>query len=129
MKLRAVGKRLLPNLPLALLGYAYSAHTGLMNRGLLNGLFHALGASRLWDGPSAIAAAALPGMRLSDRLVVRTLKLWLMLISSFAGFDLVATNVHFWAKVEETRKRGVKLIVIDPRRTRAAQSADWYLLI
>ena len=36
--------------PLALLGYAYSAHTGLMNRGLINGLFHALGTSRLWDG-------------------------------------------------------------------------------
>ena len=33
--------------PLALLGYAYSAHQGLMNRGLVNGLFHALGASRL----------------------------------------------------------------------------------
>ena len=30
--------------PLALLGYAYSAHQGLMNRGLVSGLFHALGA-------------------------------------------------------------------------------------
>ena len=29
--------------PLAILGYAYSAHQGLMNRGLVNGLFHALG--------------------------------------------------------------------------------------
>ena len=30
-----------------LLGYAYSAHQGQMNRGLVLGLFHALGASRL----------------------------------------------------------------------------------
>src|SRR6185503_14122307 len=36
--------------PLALLGYAYSAHQGQMNRGLLNGLFHALGTSRLQAG-------------------------------------------------------------------------------
>jgi anaerobic selenocysteine-containing dehydrogenase len=36
--------------PLALLGYAYSAHQGLMNRGLVNGLFHALGSSRLQAG-------------------------------------------------------------------------------
>ena len=36
--------------PLALLGYAYSAHQGLMNRGLVNGLFHALGTSRLQAG-------------------------------------------------------------------------------
>ncbi len=36
--------------PLALLGYAYSAHQGQMNRGLMLGLFHALGASRLIAG-------------------------------------------------------------------------------
>src|SRR5580765_7858116 len=36
--------------PLALLGYAYSAHQGQMNRGLMLGLFHALGASRLAAG-------------------------------------------------------------------------------
>ncbi len=36
--------------PLALLGYAYSAHQGQLNRGLLNGLFHALGTSRLQAG-------------------------------------------------------------------------------
>src|SRR6202011_5418324 len=36
--------------PLALLGYAYSAHQGQLNRGLLLGLFHALGTSRLAAG-------------------------------------------------------------------------------
>ena len=36
--------------PLALLGYCYSAHQGQMNRGLPNGLFHAMGTSRLWAG-------------------------------------------------------------------------------
>ena len=36
--------------PLALLGYAYSAHQGLLNRGLVLGLFHALGTSRLQAG-------------------------------------------------------------------------------
>src|SRR5262245_21673266 len=33
--------------PLAILGYAYSAHQGQINRGLMNGLFYALGSSRL----------------------------------------------------------------------------------
>src|SRR5262245_18069415 len=36
--------------PLALLGYAYSAHQGQLNRGLLLGLFHALGVTRLAAG-------------------------------------------------------------------------------
>jgi anaerobic selenocysteine-containing dehydrogenase len=107
--------------PLALLGYAYSAHQGLMNRGLMNGLFHAMGTSRLWAGTvcdSCSEAAwdatvgpiggADPESVVASDLVV----CW--------GADLVATNVHFWAKVEEVRKRGVQLVVIDPRRTRSA---------
>ena len=40
-----------------------------------------------------------------------------------------ATNVHFWAKLEEVRKHGVKLVVIDPRRTRSARAADWHIPI
>jgi anaerobic selenocysteine-containing dehydrogenase len=116
--------------PLALLGYCYSAHQGLMNRGLLNGLFHALGASRLWAGTvcdSCSEAAwdatvgpiggADPESVVESDLVI----CW--------GADLFATNVHFWAKVEQVRKRGVQLVVIDPRRTRSAQVADWHIPI
>jgi len=113
---------------LALLGYCYSSHQGQMNRHLLNGLFHAMGTSRLWAGTvcdSCSEAAwdatvgpiggADPESVVHSDLVV----CW--------GADLFATNVHFWAKVEEVRKRGVQLVVIDPRRTRSAQIADWYI--
>jgi anaerobic selenocysteine-containing dehydrogenase len=116
--------------PLALLGYAYSAHQGQMNRGLVNGLFHALGASRLragtvcdtccetaWDmtvGP--IGGADPESVAHSDLIVA-----W--------GADLVATNVHFWAKAEIARKRGVPLVAIDPRRSRTARLADRHLQI
>jgi anaerobic selenocysteine-containing dehydrogenase len=116
--------------PLALLGYAYSAHQGQMNRGLMLGLFHALGTSRLiagtvcdtcceeaWNmtvGP--IGGADPEAVDQSDLIVS-----W--------GADLVATNVHFWAKVEAAQKRGVKLAVIDPRRSRTAHLADWHLQI
>ena len=116
--------------PMAILGYAYSAHQGLMNRGLLNGLFHALGTSRLWDGTvcdscaeaawdsavGPIGGADPESVTESDLVVC-----W--------GSDLHATNVHLWAKIEQVRRRGVPLIVIDPRRTRAAQHADMYLPI
>jgi len=116
--------------PEALLGYAYSAHQGLMNRGLTNGLFYALGASRLlggtvcdscaeaaWDATVGPTGGADPESVTASDLVIG----W--------GSDLHATNVHLWAKIEEVRGRGAKLVVIDPRRTRAAVAADWHLPI
>src|SRR5438045_1163969 len=36
--------------PLGILGYCYSAHQGQINRGLMLGLFHALGSTRLLAG-------------------------------------------------------------------------------
>ncbi|MGH7114953.1 MAG: molybdopterin-containing oxidoreductase family protein [Stellaceae bacterium] len=116
--------------PLALLGYAYSAHQGQINRGLVNGLFHALGTSRLragtvcdtccetaWDMTIGPVGGADPESVVHSDLIVS----W--------GADLVATNVHFWAKVEAARKRGVALVVIDPRKSRTALRADWHLAL
>jgi anaerobic selenocysteine-containing dehydrogenase len=114
----------------AILGYAYSAHTGVMNRGLLNGVFHALGTSRLdagtvcdscsieaWNATVGPIGGADPESVTESDLLVS----W--------GCDLVTTNVHFWAKIVQERKRGLKVVVIDPRRSRTAQNADWHLPI
>ncbi|HVC55416.1 MAG TPA: molybdopterin-dependent oxidoreductase [Stellaceae bacterium] len=116
--------------PLALLGYAYSAHQGQLNRGLVLGLFHALGASRLVAGTvcdtcceeawnmtvGAVGGADPEAVEDSDLIVA-----W--------GADLVATNVHFWARAEAAQKRGVKIVAIDPRRSRTARLADRHLQI
>jgi len=117
--------------PLAILGYAYSAHQGLMNRGLVNGLFHALGTSRLqggtvcdtccetaWDMTVGPVGGADPESVVHSDLMIS----W--------GADLAATNVHFWALAETQKKRrGMPIVVIDPRRTRSAKAADLYLPI
>ena len=116
--------------PEALLGYAYSAHQGMLNRGLPLGLFRALGASRLiagtvcdtcceeaWNLTVGPVGGADPEAVADSDLIVA----W--------GADLVATNVHFWAKAEAAQKRGVKLIVIDPRKSRTARRADRHLQI
>lgn len=116
--------------PLALLGYAYSAHQGQLNRGLVNGLFHALGTSRLqagtvcdtccetaWEMTLGSVGGTDPESVVDSDLVIA----W--------GCDLMAVNVHFWAKLEQVRKTGVKLIVIDPRRSKSAERADWHIPI
>src|SRR5437762_13331348 len=38
-------------------------------------------------------------------------------------------NVHLWPFIMEARRKGAKLVVIDPYRTRTAECADWYLPI
>src|SRR3546814_10381062 len=101
-----------------------------MSRGRVSGLFQARGASRpqagtvcdtcgetagdLTVGP--VGGADPQAVEHSDLVVS-----W--------GADLMATNVHFWAKVEQARARGVPLVVIDPRRSRTATRADRHLQI
>src|SRR5258708_21514895 len=45
------------------------------------------------------------------------------------GANIHGTNIHLWPFIEEARRAGAKLVVIDPYKTRTAQCADWYLPI
>ena len=114
--------------PLAILGYCYSAHQGQLNRWLPMALFHALGTTRLqagtvcdtcadvaWEMTCGPVGGADPEAMVHSDLIVS----W--------SADLVTTAVHAWAKTEEARARGAKLVVIDPRRSRTAAQADWHL--
>lgn len=116
--------------PLALLGYAYSAHQGQLARGLVLGLFHALGTSRLvagtvcdtcaeaaWEAACGPVGGADPETVVHADLVIA----W--------GADLLTTNVHFWPLVERARRAGARLVVIEPRRSRTAERADWHLRV
>src|SRR3984957_13575765 len=114
--------------PLSLLGYAYSSHQGQINRGMTNGLFHALGCSRLRGGTvcdtcaDAAWVATVGDIGGADPESVKESDL----IVSWSS-DLHATNVHLWAAIEKRRAAGVKLVVIDPRKTRSARVADLWL--
>ena len=116
--------------PLALLGYAYSAHQGQLNRGLLLGLFHALGVTRLqagtvcdtcaeagWDAACGSIGGSDPESVVDSDLVIS----W--------GADLLTTNLHIWPLVEQARAKGAPLVVIEPRRSGTAARADWHLRV
>ena len=45
------------------------------------------------------------------------------------GANIHGNNIHLWPFVEEARRKGAKLVVIDPFRTRTARVADWHLAI
>ncbi len=114
--------------PLAILGYCYSAHQGQTNRWLPMALFHVLGTTRLipgtvcdscsgaaWEATLGDVGGADPESVVDSDLIVS----W--------SADLVTTAVHSWAKVEEARRAGATLVVVDPRRSRTAAQADWHV--
>jgi anaerobic selenocysteine-containing dehydrogenase len=114
--------------PAALLGYCYSAHQGQFNRGLPLALFDALGATKLiagtvcdtcadeaWASTVGPVGGADPEMIDQCDLIIA----W--------GADLVTTNVHFWAKIQQARRNGATIITIDPYRSRTAAQSDWHV--
>ena len=45
------------------------------------------------------------------------------------GANIHGNNIHLWPFIEEARRDGAKLVVIDPYRTRTARVADWHIPI
>jgi anaerobic selenocysteine-containing dehydrogenase len=113
----------------ALVGYFYSGHQGLVNRNVPRALFHALEASRFRAGTVCDSTAdegweyAVPHTPGTDPETVVDSDLivcW--------GANVVTVNVHMVPFIEEAQKRGAKLIVVDPYRSRTARRADWHLM-
>lgn len=45
------------------------------------------------------------------------------------GANIHGNNIHLWPFIEEARRKGARLIVIDPYKTRTAKCADWHIPI
>lgn len=112
----------------AMLGYAYSGMMGLVNRNIVRALFHALGASRMLVGTVCdstcgagweYAVGPTPGTDPEQVADADLVVCW--------GANVVTTNVHLVPLIDEARRKGARLVVIDPARTRTARRADWHL--
>ncbi len=116
--------------PEAMLPYSYAGNMGLLSySGMAHRFFHRLGASQLDRTICATAGAA--GMQSvigrnmgTEPQAFRDSKYIIAW-----GANIHATNVHLWPFIEEARRNGAKLVVIDPYKTRTAKVADWYLPI
>ena len=92
-------------------------------------LFYRLGASRLLRtvcaAPSGSAAMGLygkmPGVAYQDYAHAKLIVVW--------GMNTSVSGIHLVPYIHEARKRGAKLVVVDPRRTRLADGADLHLAL
>ena len=114
----------------AILPYSYGGTLGALNGGSMDRRFFGrLGASQLERTICSSAGEAgiesVFGVKLGtdpEQFVhSRYIIAW--------AANIHGTNVHLWPFIVEARRRGAKLVVIDPYRTRTAACADWYLPI
>jgi len=116
--------------PQAILPYSYAGNLGVLGYGSMDRrVFHALGASLLDRTICATAGAAGyeatvgatlgfdPEAIVGARLIVA----W--------GTNMVSSNVHQWPFVEEARRRGARLVTVDPYRSRTAERSDQHLAL
>jgi len=116
--------------PEAILPYSYAGTIGVLGFGSMDRrFFHRLGASQLdrtiCSEAGGVAWKLVYGKKLGtpteDFRLARLVLAW--------GANIHGNNVHLWPMVEQARRNGARLIVIDPYRTRTAALADWHIAI
>ena len=116
--------------PESILPYSYAGNMGVLGYGSMDRrFFHRLGASRLdrtiCASAGGDALVSVYGKKLgTDPEHFRHAKYIIAWAANIHG-----NNVHLWPFVQEARRKGARLVVIDPYRTRTAQVADWHISI
>ncbi len=114
----------------AILPYSYGGTLGALNGASMDRrFFHRLGASQL--ARTICSAAGEEGIRsvLGVKLGTEPEQFAHSRYIIAWAANIHGNNVHLWPFIEEARRKGAKLVVIDPYRTRTAKCADWYLPI
>jgi anaerobic selenocysteine-containing dehydrogenase len=114
----------------AIVPYSYAGTMGLVQgEGMAQRFFHKLGASLLdrticsAAGGDALAATygAKIGMQTRFFSESKLIVIW--------GSNSIASNLHFWTLAQEAKRRGAKLIAIDPRRTETAEKCHQHIAL
>lgn len=116
--------------PEAVLPYSYAGTIGQLGYGSMDRrFFHRMGASQLdrtiCSSAGGAALTSVYGIRLGtqpqDYAKAGMVIAW--------GANIHGNNIHLWPFIEEARRAGAKLVVIDPYRTRTAALADEHMAI
>jgi anaerobic selenocysteine-containing dehydrogenase len=116
--------------PESILPYSYAGTIGVLGYGSMDRrFFHRLGASRLDRTICSEAGGVAWNTVYGKKLGTRTEDFRLAKLIVAWGANIHGNNVHLWPMIEQARRNGARLIVIDPYRTRTAALADWHIAI
>lgn len=114
----------------AVLPYSYAGTMGLLQgEGMAQRFFNKMGASKLahticseagFEGYTYTIGAGI-GMETEGYAKAKLILIW--------GSNTLTSNMHLWPFVQDARKQGARVVVIDPARTRTARAADEWIPI
>src|ERR1700739_4458629 len=116
--------------PESILPYSYAGTMGVLGYGSMDRrFFHRLGGSQLDRTICAEAGGVAWNLVYGKKLGTPTEDFKLAKLIIAWGANIHGNNVHLWPMVEQARRNGARLIVIDPYKTRTAALADWHIAI
>ncbi len=116
--------------PESILPYSYAGTIGQLGFGSMDRrFFHRLGASQLDRTICASAGTAALMSVYGTRLGTRPEDFAHAGLVLAWGANIHGNNIHLWPFIEQARRAGARLVVIDPFRTRTAALADEHLAI
>jgi anaerobic selenocysteine-containing dehydrogenase len=119
-----------PHGPQAILPYSYAGTMGLLQYGSMDRrFFNRLGASQLDRTICATAGkagwAATIGASMGTDVErfdeSRLILIW--------GSNPIVSNLHFWTRAQEAKRRGAKLVAIDPYRSQTAEKCHQHIAL
>ncbi|HMG87694.1 MAG TPA: molybdopterin-dependent oxidoreductase [Terracidiphilus sp.] len=116
--------------PESILPYSYAGTIGLLGFGSMDRrFFHRLGGSQLDRTICSEAGGVAWNLVYGKKLGTPTEDFSLAKLIVAWGANIHGNNIHLWPMVEQARRNGARLIVIDPYKTRTAALADWHIAI
>jgi len=116
--------------PESILPYSYAGTIGVLGYGSMDRrFFHRMGASQLDRTICSEAGGQAWNLVYGKKYGTPTEDVRFAKLILAWGANIHGNNIHLWPFVDEARRNGARLIVIDPYRTRTAAVADWHIAI
>src|SRR4030095_6076710 len=116
--------------PQRIVPYSYAGTMGLVQgEAMAQRFFNRLGASFLDRTICAEAGAQALNYTLGSRIGTDVEQFQNSKLIVFWGCNAIASNLHLWSRAQEAKRRGAKLIAIDPYRSLTAEKCHQHIAL
>ncbi len=116
--------------PRAIQPYSYAGTMGLVQGEAMAGrFFHRLGASLLDRTICASAGAEALVQTLGNKVGTRVEQFAHSQLIVIWGSNAIGSHLHFWRHAQEAKRKGARLVCIDPRRSETADKCHQHLAL